>query len=289
MRRFKGIVALDIDGTLTTFRDHLPDEVNAFLNQVIEEEWIVLFITGRTFSFAEPMIAGLKGTFYMAVQNGAALYSLPSKVQLAKHYLSRSCIPALDPFFEGRSFGLLIESGREAEDRCYYCPDAFSAEEKAYLQLRRKMSKEAWIPLAGFSELPLTEFAVGKFFAKREEAEELSTLLEQQHPVRSIVIRDPFREGYCLAHINAKGASKGAILSQFHTQYAPHMPILAAGDDWNDKEMLERSTYKIVMQNAPQEMHSLADYLAPPAKEQGIIPALREGMRQLQGARDLPP
>ncbi|MBI5274275.1 MAG: HAD hydrolase family protein, partial [Chlamydiales bacterium] len=47
----KGIIALDIDGTIAN-KDHLiPKDVELFLHKLAKEGWILAFLTGRTFSF----------------------------------------------------------------------------------------------------------------------------------------------------------------------------------------------------------------------------------------------
>jgi len=93
-----------------------------------------------------------------------------------------------------------------------------------------------------------------------------------------IVIRDPFNPGNYLAFVNDGQASKGHILEEFRRMHPPELPAIAAGDDFNDVEMLEKSTYKIVMQNAPEKMHALADLIAQPAHNHGIIDALKEAI-----------
>ena len=56
--------------------------------------------------------------------------------------------------------------------------------------------------------------------------------------------------------------------------------VIAAGDDLNDLSMLAAADCKIVMENAPLQMHSIAHILAPSAQKQGIIAALKEAVLQ---------
>lgn len=281
MDKFKGIIALDIDGTITAQKHMLEPEVATYLNKLMNDGWRLIFITGRTFSFAKPILSSLAGPYAFAVQNGATLYQMPGEVCLVQHRLSTTLLPALAPIFAEHTGGLLVESGKENGDICYYCPDDFDEEEKSYLDFRIKMSPETWVPCKDLSSLPVTHFAAGKYFAPHEKAHELQKQISEVVPIEVMVIRDPFRPSYHLAHLTAQGASKGAVLEAFK-QYAPNLPILAAGDDFNDEEMLEKAHVKVVMENAPKRLLALADVIAPEASKQGIIQGLEEGIWKLQ-------
>ncbi|MCH9609899.1 MAG: hypothetical protein S4CHLAM45_13750 [Chlamydiales bacterium] len=243
------------------------------------DDYLVIFISGRTFSFARPILSHLVGHYHFAVQNGAALYEMPNVLQLKKHYLGSEAIEKLEPIFTKEEGGLLVESGQERDDICYYKPADFSQKERDYLDHRISFSPETWVPLTSFKDAGLTEFAVGKFFAPREDASRVAKEVNEQFGFNVVVIHDPFRPGSYLAHINSPEASKGHILQEFVQMQEKRLPIISAGDDYNDVHMWEKSDIKIVMQNAPEDLHHHADILAPPAQEQGIIAALKEALR----------
>ena len=269
MNACKGIIALDIDGTITIDKHRLEKEVENFLNSLIEEGWSLIFLTGRTFSFAYPVLSGLKGLYHFAVQNGAALYEMPSVKLIKKNFLPIELLKQMPE-------NILIESGKPHDDICYYRPGAFTPEELAYIRFRINISPETWVSLDSFDDLEITEFAVGKYFADREKADALAESMRRLASLNVVVIRDPFNPGNFLTFLNEEGASKGRALEKFRGMHPPELPAIAAGDDFNDIEMLEKSTFKIVMQNAPESMHGLADLVAPPAQELGIIDALKE-------------
>jgi HAD superfamily hydrolase (TIGR01484 family) len=274
---FKGIIALDIDGTVTVSKHSMEMEVADYLNSLIGKGWCLIFLTGRTYAFALPILSSLRGEYFFSPQNGASLYKMPVKEEIFRNYLPVSLLQVLDPLFKKHMSGLLVESGRENDDICYYKPADFNKREMEYLAFRQKIAPEKWIPVNAFHSLPIQEFAVGKYFAKKETALNISKEILLSMNLSVIVIRDPFRQGYYLAHINALGASKGAILEIFKKR-EPHLPVISAGDDYNDLEMLEKSMIKIVMKNGPEKLHKLADVLAPPASEQGIIKGLEEAI-----------
>jgi HAD superfamily hydrolase (TIGR01484 family) len=278
METFKGIIALDIDGTITVSKHSMEPPVYNYLNRLIKEEWRIILITGRTFSFAKPIASHLEGKYFLAPQNGAALFEMPQETCLFKRYLQSSVLQQLYPLSRAHDIGLLIESGKENGDICYYNPQDFPEKDSEYLSFREKISFAPWQKVNAVTTLPIQEFAVAKYFAPEAPAKELAEQITQNLNLNVIVIRDPFRVGYSLALVNAPDASKGKILEPFIRMHAQNLPIIAAGDDYNDLEMLEKSTVKIVMQGAPPPLLKIADIIAPPAEKNGIITALEEGI-----------
>src|SRR4051812_36690564 len=129
----RGVIALDIDGTITSSADSLSQDVILFLEKLMQEGWAVIFLTGRTFSFALPLLAKFRSTYYLAVQNGAAVCSMPSQKLLNRQYISAEMLPILEKICQQEGMGLLVEAGMEYRDMCYYNPSDFSSEMHSYL------------------------------------------------------------------------------------------------------------------------------------------------------------
>ena len=73
-----------------------------------------------------------------------------------------------------------------------------------------------------------------------------------------------------LAEIDSAGASKGTALSWLAAHLGVEREeVLAAGDDWNDIEMLDYAGVAVAMRDAPPELLAVADVVAPPASEDG--------------------
>ena len=115
MDKFKGIIALDIDGTITSSKDALEPEVGRYLNQLTAEGWRIIFITGRTYSFAKPILVDIEGDFFVAVQNGAALYEMPQEKCVKKNDLSTELLGRLEPLFQNEGTGFLVDRVKRTE------------------------------------------------------------------------------------------------------------------------------------------------------------------------------
>ncbi|MCH9610559.1 MAG: hypothetical protein S4CHLAM81_04010 [Chlamydiales bacterium] len=269
-----GIIALDIDGTITKSHDTLHPEVVLYLNSLIEKGYHLVFITGRTFAFAHPIFEHLRGSFYVGVQNGAALYKMPEQKQLFRHYVSGQMVPKLEELFAAIERPLLLEMGHEHLDLCYYKRADFSEEDMEYIRYRQTISKNEWRAVTSFADLKIESCAVAKYFAGKEVAHQIADQLHGELGLNTIVINDAFKPGSFLAHVNSSEASKGRALAQFHDYLGQKLPVLAAGDDYNDLAMLLESDYKVVVSGAPADLLKIADVVAKPPEELGIIEAI---------------
>ncbi|MEZ5315740.1 MAG: HAD family hydrolase [Chlamydiales bacterium] len=269
MQEFKGIIALDIDGTITIDKSQIHEKVQDFLNFLIEDGWQLIFLTGRMFSFAYPVLSKLKGEYYLAVQNGAALYKMPLIQLVKKHYLPIHLLTKLPR-------NIVIESGKENDDLCYYCPMDFRREELELIHSRISFFPEKWVVVHGFENLDITDFAVGKYFGDKRKVNVFIKKMNQFTELRTQLIRDPFKLDQYIIFLNHIQASKGNILAAFQQFYPSNLPVISAGNDLNDLDMLQRSTFKIVMPDAPEELKNLAHLIAPPVENFGIIDAIKE-------------
>lgn len=237
----------------------------------MRDGWQFIFLTGRTFAFSWPILKTFKTPYFLACQNGAHLLEMPSLKTLTTHYLDSSLLPALEILFTNAKLPLVIESGYSNGDKTYYRPQDFNTEQlDAYLKLRISLSSDEWIAIQSFSELAIQGFGTGKYFSKENEI--------QQLPFNTCTLRDPFRPGYVLTHINHEKATKDNILKEFCQKF-PDLPLITGGDDHNDYEMLKLGNVKIVSDHAPQKLKDIADIITPAAE--GMITAIKEGISRL--------
>ncbi len=265
------LLALDIDGTVTEGTALTP-KIAEYLNTL---ECKVIFLTGRTFSFAVKTISSLKRPYTLVVQNGAITLQMPERKVIARNLLSKDLALAIDPLFHRRGYGFLVESGAENEDICYYKKEDFTPEVQKYLAYRQTLCPEKWTPIPAFNTLPVETFAAGKYFAPQREAEEIKAEIDKLADLNVVVLRDPFRRGYFLGQVMNKNASKAHALRALNL----NAKVIAAGDDYNDFGMLEMADVKIVMKKSPEKLLKIADYLSDPGD--GLVSWIEEARKKL--------
>ncbi len=274
--RKKGIMAFDIDGTLTDASHFIPEKVISILQQKHCEGWHICLLTGRSYTFAHYAFDAFDFPFHLAIQNGADILQMPGKRPIAKAYLSREILPHLEGLAANIQEDFFVYSGYSLGDFCYYRPSRLTSNFLEYISQLESYSKQKWHSIDEWQEIPQESFPLIKAFGMEKELQSMLHLLGQRFALSDCIIRDPISNIYHMAMITDPKATKGKALSHISELLQNSGPIIAAGDDLNDVPMLQKADVKIVMNTAPFEMHLFADILAPASTQQGIITALQQ-------------
>lgn len=279
----KGLLALDIDGTLVEFQQAMPVEVSNFLQESLNDGWGIVFLTGRSHSHAMQVLGDLPFDFLLSPQNGSVIMECPSKRILKKTYLDRDVLAPMAKICaeEGTSFA--VYSGPESGDWVYYLEERHSSEEQGYLKSRTLLSKETWVSLDSFEELSFDSFPSVKCIGKGEPIGRIAARMEAELGLHVPVIRDPYGEGYFVAQGSHPKVSKGKACYDVRELLGCNgAPVIAAGDDVNDIPLLKAADRRIAMESAPESLKKEAHIIAKPASQCGIIDALRQAMEDCQ-------
>jgi hypothetical protein len=280
MKAVKGLICLDIDGTITSDPHSVPLAVIEYFQSLYDIGWRFVFITGRTFSFAKATLKSVPFPFYFSVQNGADLIAMPEKKLVKQNYLSAHVVEKLDEIYEGRMEDYLIYSGFEKGDFCFYRPHRFSKMMTEYLELMMTLVEEPWQAVESFAPLKHQSFPLIKCIGTKKHMEEVALYLQKFDDVCVSCIKDPLsRDGFYVNLITDRKASKGSALRYLRTLYPHDTLFIAAGDDRNDISLLDAADVAIGMHGAPSEVLEHADIIAPSADEMGIIQGLKNAMK----------
>jgi len=276
----KGTIALDLDGTLTDHSHELFPEVIEYLKSLVEGGWRLIFVTGRTYKSGYRTLKVLPFNYFLAVQNGAIILEMPSQVIVAKRYLDRSIFQGMDDVCRGEPSDFVIYGGYEHQDHCYFRPKRFSSDLLNYLKERLSGFNETWQAVDSFEEMELDEFPSVKCFGQYPSASQLARKIEDRLGLHVPLIRDPFNANYYVVQATHAQINKGQALQDLISLTGERGKLIAAGDDYNDLPMLALADVKIVMATAPKELMQIADIVAPPASEQGIIRGLEAAVQK---------
>ncbi len=112
-----------------------------FLHKLAREQWLILFVTGRTFQWGYEVLKALSFPYYLSVQNGAITLEMPSRKILLKKYLDKSILPAMQRICEGEPTDFVVYAGYEYDDLCYFRPHHFSEPLLQYLKIRAEKNE----------------------------------------------------------------------------------------------------------------------------------------------------
>lgn len=277
---FKGIIALDIDGTITSEAHTIDYKVIDYLKLLNMENWLIVFITGRPFSWAWSVLSRFPFPYFFAVQNGATLLEMPGRIVRNRRLLDFTLLPTMESICKNERTDFVIYTGYDNGDQCYFRPHRLSDSLKNYLKKRSECLQEKWIPVDDYDHLPITNFASLKCFAKEEQARRLVQIIECECGLHVPLNRDPFDSDYYVIQATHPDATKGCTLNYLKQMTGISYPIIAAGDDGNDLSMLMEADIKVVMATAPDEILKVANIIAPPASSNGIIEGLQHAIGQ---------
>lgn len=276
----KGLIASDIDGTLTDGIHEISPHVVQYFEWLHKQGWMILFVTGRTFQFGYSILHRFTFPYYFAVQNGAMLIKMPEKKMVHKQNLRQDILTSLDNTLNKYKIDYAIYTGFENQDIVYFRPKNYTEPQLNYLKERAIAFKENWQPIESYHSLKLLDFPSIKFIGEKPTIEQVAEDVQKNLSVYIPVIKDPFSPLKFVAQGTNPKANKGDIVQYVHDKHLKSLPIIVAGDDYNDEPMFNVATTKVVMATAPENLKKNADIIAPSAKDNGIIEGLNQAIRR---------
>lgn len=276
----KAVIALDIDGTITDDNHLIPDKVVDYLRE-LTNQYELFLITGRSFIFAETSIDKLDFPYKLAVQNGADILSMPEKKRLFRFYIDKKTLLLIDELTRSYSEDLIVYAGIDKGDFCYYRPQNMSPYLLRHCNRLMRFSPTEWVAASSYELIDQETFPLLKYMGENELMARIENELKGVDGIATSVIRDPLDETLSLLLVTHIEANKGRALKNLMQAFSLDLPIIAAGDDKNDIPMLDEADVSIVVETAPKFMHPLADILAKPSNEMGIINALDLACKKL--------
>lgn len=283
MDKVKGVIGLDIDGTITPHAHVVDKVVEDFFHDLYGRGWIFMFLTGRSFTFAEMVLKPFTFPYLFATQNGASLFEMPEKKLFKKHYLDKSIVAKLQEIFAKHDTDFVMYSGKVDGDFCYVRPDHFPGEHRSHLKLIEELTPIPWVQFETLDDIEQDTFPMLKAMGFYDEMKTIYDEIKDMPEIAVCMIGDPFREkGYYIL-INHPMATKGNIFNEFtkimEKKYQKKLITIAAGDDMNDYTMLEMAQIPIAMETGPKELLDIGKIIAKPASENGIIDALTQAIQ----------
>jgi len=273
MFNYKGIIALDLDGTLLDSRKELSQTNKDTLAQAAQAGWAVVPTTGRFYGAIPQIVRELPFIRYAITVNGAEVADVTSGEVIYKAEIPYEQAVEIMAFMD--NYPLIYD--------CYQAGEAFmTAEMKEHIDEMteevqyRKMLKELRQPvneLKAFlmdkkQNIQKTQFVTNEPNVQKQ----LLEILPQKFS--DIVISVTAKNN---AEINNVRANKGEALWALADYLGvPRENTVAFGDAANDLSMIKAAGTGIVMANASEEVKSVADYITLSNDEDGVAFGIKE-------------
>ena len=277
----KGLIAIDIDGTLTAVRDGLSQDVIEYLHDLSTSGWKLLFVTGRTLDWSIKLLANLPFAFYLSVFNGAYTISWPEKVLVKKCFLSFERAFQVVNLVRDEDVGIAFYGAPDKQNKSFLYRKFASHVLVNHLLARAKGVCETWSEVDNVMDLPLDTFASVRLFCLPHTAKKIGPIIEKTTTLHAPMMKDSFDDCFSVVQVTHSDVSKGHALQSVLNHIGKAEKVIACGDDYNDISMLDKADIAVVMASAPGEVLRMADIIAPHAKDNGIIQGLKQALTRI--------
>ena len=273
MHKTKGIIALDLDGTLLNSKKELSEGNLAALKKAADEGWEIVPTTGRFYGGMPDFIRGLPFVHYAITINGAYVEDLLEGNEI---------YTAEMPYKQAIDIMKYLDKLPVIYD-CYMDNDAFMTEalkakvdeivenpriRKMFYDLRKPVPE-----LKEFLENRMQDVQKIQFFTK--DADLRLHLLEELPKVfENIAVSSSSPQNI---EINQAKATKGlALIALADYLGLDRSKTIAMGDGLNDISMLEEAGIGIAMANGCDEALDAADWVTSHCDEDGVAYAIEQ-------------
>jgi Cof subfamily protein (haloacid dehalogenase superfamily) len=250
------LIALDIDGTLLDSRWQVPPVNADAIRRATEAGIEVALVTGRRFDFARPVVEQIEAPLTMIVSGGALVKSRDGTT-LLRHLLPAATARAVvESTRDFRDATAVVFDRPRAAQIVHERLDIRDAHRRSYFQRNRDYIVEV-VPL----EAALTEDPIQVMYSGGvERMRELVRVVRASAAARlvSIAVTEYESRDFSLVDLNRAGCTKGTTLAEWVARRGlTSAEVMAVGDNFNDREMLEYAGVPVVMGNAVPELKQM--------------------------------
>lgn len=268
------LIAMDIDGTLLDSRHELPAANREAIAEAHARGIEIMLVTGRRFDFAKLISEQLPCELTLVVNNGALIKSKAGETHL-RHLLprtlAREVLAATADFRSGAA--VVFDRVRERQ-LVFERIDWKDPVSGGYYQRNREFIAEC-VPLEeSLDEDPIQVMFVGS--VARMRAAHLALKSMPRVNDFSTALTEYEQRDLSILDVIERGCSKGAALAEWARRRGIRREeIMAIGDNWNDRDMLEFAGLPVLMANSTAELKALGWTVTLSNDEAGVAAAIR--------------
>lgn len=269
------LIATDLDGTLLDSQGHLPEENARAIAEAAARGIEIALVTGRRFQFARTISDALPCELQLIVSNGSLIKSKSGETHLRRLLPAATARRVLDATPEFRAGAGVVFDRASAGQVILERIDWDDPLRGAYFRRNREFLAES-TPLTAClnGEDPLQVMFVGGCDTVRAAMRTLERL--PQATEYTLALAEYENRNLSILDVLRRGVTKGAGLAEWaRWRGIAREEVMAIGDNWNDREMLEFAGLPIVMGNSVAELKSRGWRVTLSNDECGVAQAIR--------------
>jgi Cof subfamily protein (haloacid dehalogenase superfamily) len=269
------LIAMDLDGTLLDSRQCVSEENARTIAEAQARGIEIVLATGRRFDFARPIADALTCDFHLIVSNGALIKSKSGATHMRRLLPSGIARRVLEITEEFRPSAAVIfdrDAARQVIVERVVWDDPLRG--RYYSKIREHLAEVVPLTDCLDGDDPIQVMYAGPCAEMRAAMETL-----ENNPAAeeyTVALTEYLQRNFSILDVLRRGVSKGVALAEWARRRGiarEHM--MAIGDNWNDREMLEFAGLPVVMGNSVPELKSLGWAVTLSNDQNGVAEAIR--------------
>jgi Cof subfamily protein (haloacid dehalogenase superfamily) len=265
---------MDIDGTLLDSRGQLPETNAQAVAEAASRGIEIVLVTGRRFDFARPIADALKCELHLIVNNGALIKSKNGETHQQLLLPSDTARQVLEATAEFRANAGVVFDRPLERQLIFEKVDWNDPRRGGYFQRNRAYIAEV-SPLVDClnGEDPIQVLYTGTCQPIRSAMRQLEAL-----PIArgfTLALTEYIARDFSILDVLQLGVTKGVALKEWTRRRGiAREEVMAIGDNWNDREMLEFAGLPVVMANCVEELKSFGWRMTSSNDDNGLAEAI---------------
>ena len=267
----KTLYVSDLDGTLITRSERIPQYSLGVLNELIDKGLSFTYATARSLMSAESAVRGLRHTLPVIVYNGALIIEAVSRNILHSAVFGREAKEQLISRLDEFGVSPVVHACENGEDRIFWIQGRESAGQLRYLS--RRTGDKRLTPVDSEQALFRGD---AYFFACNGAYEQMKQLHDAVEKIGMYcrIYPEKYRSDYWL-EILPEGATKANAVVKLKELLA-YDRLVCFGDSANDSEMFDVCDEKYAVENADEWLKGKATGVVGCCEEDGVAKWLAE-------------
>ncbi len=268
------MIAMDLDGTLLDAQGNLHAENARAIAEAAARGIEIVIVTGRRYHSARALAGELACDVHLIVSNGALIKSAAGETHYRQLLPAATARQVLDATAEYRSCAGVIFDRPFEKQVVFERVDWDGPFVGAYLRRHRQHVAEIAPLTACLDEDDPVEILFLDDCARIHRAKKALEALPFANEFTLALTEYPHRN-LSMLDVLARGVNKGVALAELaRLRGIPRENVMAMGDNWNDREMLEYAGLPVVMGNSVPELKTLGWSVTLSNDQAGVAAAI---------------
>ena len=274
------LVAIDLDGTLLNSYGEVSENTRKALKKAKENGTEIVLSSGRPISSTESLAVELGVDNYLISGNGAAVYDIQNQKILYDRFLTKQQVLDIAKMCEENSFFYNVYTEDEViasslnYNILFYHKENIKKVEEKRTHINIVQNIEEYIKQSGKEKfLKITVCDESKFI--------FNSIMKRLKEIQGI---DVLEIAY-MSRKKIKDGTNDVDIQYYYTEItnenvnkwtAIPKEVMAIGDNFNDKEMIEEAGLGVVMGNSNPKMKEIGDVIVADNNSEGVLEAINK-------------